>query len=70
MEVVPLSEFEIHFYTKFATTFVSIYFDGGKMAAGVYAVENIKKENLGKAKPFIDEEFIRRGYDISEGGAD
>ena len=64
-----LSEFEVAFYKRFATRFVDIYFDNGKMVAGIYAVENIQKENLPLAKPYIDEEFIRRGYDISEGGA-
>jgi len=35
----PLSEFELHFYKKFAVRFVDIYFEDGKMAAGVYALQ-------------------------------
>ena len=58
-----LSEFEIKFYQRFADIFVFKYLEEGRLSAGIYAAELIKQENMSKAKPFVDEAFLRRGYD-------
>ena len=57
-----LSEFEVKFYQNFAVKFVTKYIEEGRLQAGVYAVSHIKQEKHTDAKPFIDEEFLRRGY--------
>jgi len=57
-----LSEFEVKFYQRFAERFVDRYISQSRFMAGVYAVQHIKKENHVLAKPFIEEEFLRRGY--------
>lgn len=60
--MATLSEFEIKFYENFAVKFVSKYIEEGRLQAGVYAVAHIRKDKHTDAKPFIDEEFLRRGY--------
>lgn len=57
-----ISEFETKMYSNFAVKFVDKYIHEGKMAAGNYAVQHIKKEHMVKARPFVEEEFIKRGF--------
>ena len=59
-----ISEFEQKFYKRFAEKFVEKYIEEGRLQAGHYAVEHIKKDKHVLAKPFIDEEFLRRGYTL------
>lgn len=59
-----LSEFEQHFYKSFAEKFVELYVDFSKSEAALYAVEHVRKDNMALAKPFVDEEFIKRGYEF------
>lgn len=61
-----LSEFEVAKFKKFATEFVTHYIEDGRLAAGNYAVLNTKKEQMPAIKPFVDEEFLRRGYTFDE----
>ena len=61
-----LSEFEIKMYTNFAVKFVDKYIQEGKMAAGTYAVVHIKQENMKKARPYVEEEFIKRGFAFND----
>ena len=60
--MAKLSEFEVKFYENFAVKFVTKYIEEGRTQAGVYAVSHIRQEKHVDAKPFIDEEFLRRGY--------
>lgn len=59
-----LSEFEQHFYKSFAEKFVSLYLDFSKSEASIYAVEHVRQDKMSLAKPFVDEEFIKRGYEF------
>lgn len=59
-----LSEFEQHFYKSFASKFVELYLDFSKQEAALYAVEHVRKENMALAKPYVDEEFEKRGYTV------
>jgi hypothetical protein len=60
-----LSEFEIKFYKNFAKKFVNIYLGEGQKAAGVYAAEMVRKEKFPIAKPFVDEAFLERGFEVN-----
>ena len=59
-----LSEFEQHFYTNFATKFVELYLNFSKQEAALYAVEHVRQEKMDLAKPFVDNEFEKRGYEV------
>ena len=59
-----LSEFELRFYSSFAEKFVELYLDYSKQEAALYAVETIIPEKMDLAKPFVDNEFEKRGYEV------
>ena len=59
-----LSEFEERFYTNFSVKFVELYLNFSKQEAALYAVETIIPEKMDLAKPFVDNEFEKRGYAV------
>ena len=63
---LEISEFENKFYSNFASKFVDIYDKMGEREAGLYAVENVKMDNMKTAQPFVKEAFEEKGYHFDD----